>query len=428
MLIEFSVGNFRSFKSNVTLSMVAAKISAKDKHVDENNTYLADNDLILLTSAAVYGANASGKSNLITAIAFMKNFVLNSSRETQASESINVENFRLSTETSDKPSFFQVVFLMGEKKYRYGFEVDRGKVVTEWLFIAGSRKEIRLFSRDEEGISLARKFKEGKGLQDKTRPNALYISVVSQFNGLISKNVLDWFRNLRIVSGLDDVGYRGFTLDRFEEESFRQDIIRLVKSLDLGIDDITSKKMEQSEVNLPADFPKELKVLIFKNPSNWFLIQTQHKKYDANGKSVDIEVFDLESNESHGTQKLFFLAGPLLDTLVNGRVLFIDELEARLHPNLTCEIIKLFNSKETNKNHSQLIFTTHDTNLLSNKMFRRDQIYFTEKDRRGSTHLYSLSELKVRNDAFYENDYIEGKYGAIPFIGDLRRISLEEEK
>ena len=197
MLIEFRVGNFRSFNDSVTLSMVAAKINAREKRVDENNILPIDNELTLLNSTAIYGANASGKSNLVAAIAFMRNFILNSSRESQASETIKVENFKLSTDTSSRPSFFQTLFLVDGVKYRYGFEVDHEKVITEWLFSSGTRKEIRLFIRDNEGIHITRPFKEGQGLQTKTRPNALYLSVVSQFNGPISKSIQDWFNNLR---------------------------------------------------------------------------------------------------------------------------------------------------------------------------------------------------------------------------------------
>lgn len=427
MLIEFSVGNFRSFNDPVTLSMVAAKINARDKRVDENNILTIDNELTLLNSAAIYGANASGKSNLVAAIAFMRNFILNSSRESQASETIKVEKFKLSTDTSNHPSFFQTVFLVEGVKYRYGFEVNHEKVLTEWLFSSGTRKEIRLFIRDADGIHITRPFKEGQGLQTKTRPNALFLSVVSQFNGPISKSIQDWFNNLRIVSGLNDAGYQGFTLGRFQLDDFRDAIIHLVKSLDVGIDNISSKVIDKSQVTLPPDIPRELQDYFLKSPENLISIETSHKIYDPEGKAVATEIFDLAHHESEGTQKLFFLAGPLLDALANGRVLFIDEMEARLHPLITCEIIRLF-TNEFNSKHAQLIFTTHDTNLLSNKRFRRDQIWFTEKDRVGATHLYALSELKVRNDASFEEDYIEGKYGAIPFIGDLRRLFLTEEK
>lgn len=431
MLIEFSVGNFRSFKSPVTLSMVAAKINAKDKQIDVNNTIPVDEDLTLLSSAVIYGANASGKSNLISAINFMRRFVMNSSRESQTSEKIHTDLFRLCKGCETKPSFFQIVFILEGKKYRYGFEVNKEKVVSEWLFITLTRKETKIFVRDEEGIHISRNFKEGKGLELKTRSNALFLSVVAQFNGQISMQVLSWFGEIGIIFGLNDRGYKGFTLKCFEDDHLRNQIINLVKRLDLGILDINSEKMKDDEAKifLPPDLPDDVRENVLKEfEADRVKIKTLHNKFDEEGKLISAETFNLATNESEGTQKLFFLTGPLLVTMAKGRVLFIDELEARLHPLITASIIALFNSKETNPHNAQIIFTTHDTNLLSNKIFRRDQIWFTEKDHQGATHLYSLVEIKVRNDASFENDYIEGKYGAIPFIGDLQRINVELEQ
>ena len=428
MLIEFTTGNFRCFKEPVTLSMVAARLNARDPEVDKNTTFKIDSDLKLLVSSAVYGANASGKSNLISAIAFMRNFVLNSSRESQVEQPIPVEHFRLNTETKDRPSLFQIVFLADGEKFRYGFEVTSAKVATEWLFTTGKRKEVRLFTRDGNGIHVGRPYKEGRRLEKITRRNALFLSVVAQFNGPVASRLLDWFNKVGIVSGLDDTGYQGFTLKRFQSETHRQQIINLVRSLDVGIDDIASEVIERSKVSFPTGMPRKLQEFLLEESQEFFAIKTTHKQFNPEGKVVAREIFDLGNQESHGTQKLFFLAGPIMHTLSEGRVLFVDELEARLHPLITCELIRLFQSGETNPLHAQLVFTTHDTNLLSNKRFRRDQIWFTEKDRQGAAYLYSLSELKVRNDAPFESDYIQGKYGAIPFLGDVRRVVFEGEK
>jgi uncharacterized protein len=144
-----------------------------------------------------------------------------------------------------------------------------------------------------------------------------------------------------------------------------------------------------------------------------------HQKFDSDGNYISFERFNLEAQESEGTQKIFALSGTLVDTLNNGKVLIFDELDARLHPLISLAIVQLFNSNKTNPNNAQLIFMTHDTNLLSNKLFRRDQVWFTEKNRYGATDLYSLAEYKVRNDASFESDYIKGRYGAIPYVGNL---------
>lgn len=426
MLIEFTVGNFRSFKDPVTLSMVAGKIKSRNPEVDINNTFTPQENLTLLTSAPVYGANASGKSNLIRAFAFMKEFILSSSKESQAGDPIPVDPFRLSAITETKPSFFEVVFLLNGIQYRYGFEASKEHVATEWLFSVPSTKEANLFVRDEDGIKVTQKFKEGKGLEEKTRSNALFLSVASQFNGSISQEIISWFKRIGIVSGLDDTAYRNFTVSRFADGKLRAEITDLVRELDLGINDIYHENVDKSKIVMPGDMPEEIKNLIMKNMDGGITaIRTIHKKWDSEKKS-DTATFDM-GDESEGTQKIFFLAGPVLDTLSNGKILLVDEMEARLHPLMTRAIVGLFNSLKTNPNHAQIIFTTHDTNLLSNKVFRRDQIWFIEKDRQGCSHLYSLSDLKVRNDASFESDYIEGRYGSIPYIGDIRHVLVGEE-
>ena len=231
MLIGFSVGNYKSFKETVTLSMVASSITEEDRELNENNVFPINDKLSLLKSAAIYGANASGKSNLIAAINFMKWFVLNSSKETQVSEAIDIEAFRLSTETEKEPSFFEIVFLLEGKTFRYGFEVNAQEVVSEWLFQADDSEEKMLFERDFDNYIL-NDFPEGQGISDKTRNNALFISVVAQFNGKVSGKILLWFsKTLQLISGLQDRQYRQETLESFENDRHRHDIIEFIKNL-----------------------------------------------------------------------------------------------------------------------------------------------------------------------------------------------------
>ncbi|WP_332996852.1 AAA family ATPase [Scytonema sp. PRP1] len=423
MLIEFSVGNYRSFKEQVTFSMVAANLVAKDKKLDENNVFEVDDDLKLLKSAAIYGANASGKSNLTKALGFMRWFMINSSKETQSTEKIGVEPFKLSTETEAKPSFFEIVFLMNGKRYRYGFEATRDKVVSEWLFYVPKSRETKLFERKLDNISVSKTYK-ADGIQQKTRHNALFLSVSAQFNVKLAEKILDWLTNrVKLVSGLDDRGYRKYTVNCLMNNKNKNEIIQLLKKLDLGFADV---KVEESEVtvdSLPNDLPDEIKNFILKNGGTKATsIQTMHQKFDEKGNYVSIALFNLDEQESEGTQKVFALAGPLVNTLKDGKVLIIDEFDARIHPLISRAIVELFNSNETNPSNAQLIFMTHDTNLLSNKLFRRDQIWFVEKNRYGATDLYSLGEYKIRNDASFESDYIKGRYGAIPYIGNLNHL------
>jgi uncharacterized protein len=413
MLIEFSVGNYRSFKEVVTFSMVAANLVAKDKRIDAQNIIPLSDSFALLKSAAVYGANASGKSNLAKAMQFMLQFMVNSSRETQATDEIPYEPFRLSTETENQPSFFELVFWMAGQRYRYGFAIDQHQIVSEWLFYVPKARETKLFERNREVINSLKAF-GADGIAPRTRRNALFLSVAAQFNVNMADDILTWLtQKIRIISGLQDDSHAAYTMNCILEHKNRDEILQLIKRLDLGISDLEVKP----QLPLPEEMPENLKRLIIRGSfSKASAITTFHRKFDADGKLQATERFDLHQHESEGTQKVFALAGLLVDTLKNGKVLIIDELDARLHPLMTLEIVKLFNSTETNPQQAQLVFMTHDTNLLDNQLFRRDQIWFTEKDRYGATHLYSLAEYKVRNDAAFENDYIKGRYGAIPYI------------
>jgi uncharacterized protein len=421
MLIEFSVGNYKSFRDVETFSMVATKIKAKDSEVDENNTFKIDDDLSLLKSAAIYGANASGKSNFATALRFMRKFVIESSRETQSVDSIPVEEFRLNSNNNGKPAFFEIVFLLDEKQYRYGFEVNSQEVISEWLFYVPTVKEFKLFERRNGKIISSQKFKAGKGLAKITRNNALFLSVTAQFNSSVSKRILQWFSQFNIISGLND-STRDFTALCIQKDLYKDDILKFIKRLDLGINDIEIEETKLTKDSFP-NMPEDLRKAILEHTvTDRFGVKTFHKKYNEEGKQIGLEVFDIDKHESEGTKKLFSLAGPLIDTLKRGKILFIDEFDARLNTLITREIVKLFNSNEANSKNAQIIFTTHYTNLLTNKLFRRDQIWFVEKDKTEATHLHSLAEYKVRNDASFENDYIQGRYGAIPFIGDLKQL------
>ncbi len=411
MLIEFSVENFRSFKEMVTLSMETAKITSQDERVDKNNVFTpsAPPSVPLLKSAIIYGANASGKSNLAHAFRFMKQFVHSSVKDRQAMDPIDVDVFLLSDETINEPAYFEIVFITEGIQYRYGFEVTQERVVSEWLFHVPNKRESKLFERNEDDFELSGVFREGKGLENKTRPNALFLTVVAQFNGPIATKILAWFQNMNIISGLQDWGYLGNTIRYLEEEksNHRRKIITLIQKLDLGIDDV--------QVQMEASSIDEEKIDL----------ATFHKRYDNEGKPASRVKFDLEEHESEGTKKIIALSGPLIDTLLNGQILLIDEFEASLHPLISREIVKLFHSSEKNPHNAQLIVMSHDTNLLQRDLFRRDQIWFIEKSIRGISRLYPLVRYKVRNDAVFEKDYILGRYGAIPFIGNLNEVFEE---
>jgi hypothetical protein len=380
--------------------------------------------LKLLTSAAVYGANASGKSNLIEALNFVCSFISVSARGTRATGGIRVEPFRLSAETVGRPSYFEIVFTAQDHQYRYGFEVSRERVHREWLYHVPTVREARLFERDGDQITLSGAFKEGRGLEEKTRPNALFLSVVAQFNGAIARTITNWFLDMDIFSGLDDSWLRDTTLGLWDDPEGFSQVTRFIKDLDLSVEDLKLEQDQHMIERYRSQFPEKFAPGVDWKMPGAYRIKTEHRKFDAAGNPIGTEVFDLDEHESEGTRKLFALSGTLLGALALGSVVVADEFDARLHPLVTRRLIELFNSREHNPQHAQLIFTTQDTNLLDNRLFRRDQIWFTEKDRFGATHLYSLAEFKgVRNDASFEKDYVRGRYGAIPFLGDLGRLA-----
>lgn len=401
MLIEFTVGNFKSFRDKTTFSMIAANLTSNDPAVDLNNVISVKKDLRLLKSAAVYGANASGKSNLGLALAFMRRFVLDSAREASTPDVLGLESFLLDIRAIGKPSFFEVVFLINGIQYRYGFEVDQSHVLSEWLFHVPRTKEVALFTREEQVIVSKTGFKEGKGLEARTRPEALYLSVGALFNGITSRQVQQWLASFTITTGLQDGESRAETFQCLRDPKQRRQIIELIQELDFGIDDIVTD--DQS-------------------------IHAIHYLQSQPGGGVGVVSLDIETHGSQGTRKLIAMAGPLLSILAHGQVMFVDELDARLHPLMTRRIVELFHSPLTNPKGAQLVFATHDTNLLDKSLFRRDQIWFAEKDQQGATHLASLAEYRVRNDAAFEKNYLEGRYGAIPFLGDLTRLPWAQEQ
>jgi len=379
--------------------MEATKIKEFPNNVVDTGKYK------LLRSAVIYGANSSGKSNLIKALHFMLETIKNSSKLNSTDE-LKVTPFVLNKDTAQKPSYFELLFVIKDVRYRYGFELDTKKIYSEWLYVLPqenkSNKDLMLFARENQNVIISDGFKEGKGLAEKTRENGLFLSVCDQFNGEISKNIIKDLNLISLLSGIDHAKNSIMTsifMERFE--TVTKDFF---KSMQLGFTDI---------IRAPKEIEKAL---------------TTHNVYNKKGEVVGDYQFKIGESESAGTNKLFDLAGYILFGLIIGEPVVIDELDAKLHPILTRKIIELFHSPETNKLNAQLIFATHDTNLLGCNCFRRDQIWFTEKDATESTDLYSLVEFKepdgtkVRNDRSFEKDYISGRYGAIPFIGDFSNL------
>jgi len=424
MLLQFTVGNFKSFKDKATLSLEA---TTDDWREDDNIAHIASPGLRLVKTAAIYGPNAGGKSNFIQAMVQFRGLILSSSKDTQKGEPISVTPFRLHSATEKAPTFFEVVFLRDGKRYRYGFEATKEAIVSEWLYKqADSIRPTCLFTRENNKIVPGDTFKEGKGLEDRTRSNALFLSVVAQFNGSIAGEVMNWIGQFRGITGLHDAGYRSFTTELLNDKEYGAPIRELVRQADVGIEDLIREDIDKDQFleEFSKDnrsFPQAIRDLIMQKTSGISIVRTVHQRFDSDNRAVGKVEFDLETEESAGTQQLFALAGPFLHTLREGSVLVVDELDARLHPLLTRQLVGLFNSSANRKN-AQLVFATHDQGLLDQRRIRRDQIWFVEKDAMGASTLFCLDEIKgVRKDANFEKEYLLGQFGGVPHIGDLQK-------
>ncbi len=433
MLFEFSIGNFRSIAERKTLSMEPASISDFPENVIQRDQH------VVLSTAVLYGANASGKSNLLRGLGVMKSIILESFNRQSVSE-IPYEPFLLSPQTVQEPTLYEVVFLQEGIKYRYGFEADNHLIHAEWLFAAeGKKAEKALFLRIKDEIEVKRHFPEGKDLEEKTRGNALFLSVVDQFNGRIAKSIMRWFIRFNVISGLVHDNYQSITFQMLEDTQSYKLLNDFFRDADLGFDGIRIDKMVVNANEFPVDQQDEkMKQLITEMDGKTVVsLRTEHKVLDENQRLIRKVEFDAKAQESSGTNKLIDLSGPIFYTLKIGGVLVIDELDAKLHPLLTLSIVKLFQNKEINTQGAQLIFAVHDTNILSICNLRRDQIYFVEKNQVGASDLYSLvaykelGDKKVRKDRSFEKDYLNGRYGAIPYFGDFGKLSeqwLEKQR
>lgn len=398
-LVEFSVANNRSINELCTLSMIASGIS--DEPID-NIIKLGNNKI--LKSAVIYGANSSGKSNIVKSLSKMRRVVL-SSVKLNDNEELAYDPFLLSNE-GDKPSRFEVIFILNKEKYRYGFEIDLTKVNSEWLYrtTLSGKNEVELFYRELNIIEYNEKlFTEGNGKAEMINSNRLLISLCSQLGGEVSKKIISWFQQkVNVISGISADGYANYSklmlnykLDGYNEAK------DFFKKLQLGFNEI--KCVESDE---------DKKIELY----------SLHNIYDNEGSVVNQIPLEINNIESEGTKKIIELSGPIFDTLNEGKLLVIDELDAKLHPLISHHIINLFNNPLSNPLGAQLILTTHDTHLLSSKLFRRDQIWFTEKDNKEQTDLYNMMDIalpdgsKPRNDANYEKNYIAGRYGGVPYI------------
>ncbi|MFQ2604483.1 AAA family ATPase [Aeromonas caviae] len=420
MLIEFSVKNFRSFKELQTLSMTKAKGSEHEL----SNSFQADvlQNLALLNSSVIYGANSAGKSNLLKAIMAMKSTVLHSASSYQEGDNIPITSFLFDETTVDEPSEFEAIFISDGTKYQYGFSATKDKVMAEWLFAHPKGRPQRWFSRvwDSNNSAYDYKFSEHflgqkSTWQNSTRENALFLSTATQLNSTQLKPVFKWFKDTLRLSHVGGWG-SAFTTSLCENAETKNEILSFMKAADINIHDINLTKEKFNLNLLPNDIPKEMKDSIEKELRGKDILDIKMVHKTVKGNLVELKLDD----ESDGTQRLFSFAGPWIDALKNGYVLVIDELHEHLHPKMVKFLIGMFHRAESNPHNAQIIFTTHDTSVLNQDIFRRDQVWFCEKNNEQATSLYPLTEFSPRKDREnIEAGYLSGKYGAVPFISDF---------
>lgn len=438
MLLEFSIGNYRSIREPVTLSMLGTHLRSPSEDLDARTLATLEDGRKVLRSAVIYGPNASGKSNIVLALSALRWLVLNSAREVGRDTSLPVEPFLLDATSTTLPTRFEVVFVAQSVQYRYGVDLHAEKIREEWLYsrALSTSRETRLFRRVGDRIELGRSFPEGRRLESKTRENALFISVCEAFNGEIAQRVVSWFQRLGVLTAAHHHPLHGEWMDRYTADilagragpGLRPDVLGILRGADLGIEEVSVQYRPLQET-LPAALPEAVRELILgSNAKEMPVVSTLRARRGAAGEVRDQVSFSLSRQESDGTQKLFRLAGAIADTLRAGDPLVVDELDARLHPLLTAAIVDQFHSPEPAARRAQLVFATHDVSLLSPERFRRDQVWFMDKDPAGASRLFSLAEFQgVRQDEAFQRSYLSGRYGALPWLGGFARRGAVEQ-
>ena len=410
MLIRFSFENFKSFKNENCLDMEATSLK---EH--EYNVAKLDNGEYLKVSA-IYGANASGKTNVLQAFDYMKKRILVSD-DSKKNSPIDEENIYSFMINNDPIALEVEILAKNNKIYKYGFEVLKDTIISEWLFEKRVNKFYAIFERENNNVSMKpNKISDLVNIDERT----LFLNIYSKIdrNNEDFSNVYDWFVNSMYLD-LGNPNFERFINNRvslkiLSDENYKKELLKFIKTFDSGIEGIRTT-------------PDSIEAV--KNNNGIIDIEVLHRGENGELKALP---FYLESN---GTRKMFHLFDFFMDALKNGMVLFVDELDAKLHPLLTRYIINLFHNSQTNIGNGQLIYSTHDTVNLNKETFRRDEIWFAEKDKDGISEIYALSDYileddknagkKVRNDATYNKDYLTGRYGAIPVLEEFDIIHEE---
>ncbi len=394
MLIQFSVENYLSIKNPVVLSMLASRDKEHPEHL------ITDGNKNCLKAAVIYGANASGKSNVMNAFWFMVNYVLTSHNQ-QLHKTIDRSPFKFDREMPARPSSFEIIFTIGGIRYAYGFSVTDTAVTEEYLYYYPNGRQALIFERkNTKDFRFTIDIDEQNMLKERTSANKLYLSVASNWSYAKVIPVLEWFASCQILTKNSVADAYGLEAEQLKEDGYRNVIASMLRVADFGI---------QSLQMCDSDYILSQRGGIFTN------IEAVHTVQDTSGNLLSYALNMTE--ESDGTNSYFKLIGIVKKALDQGTLFVADEMDAHLHPLLTRHLVSLFDSMEFNLHGAQLIFTSHSTSLLDLDLLRRDQIWFTEKDEQtAATDLFSLYDFSVRKDTKIEKGYLIGRFGAIPFI------------
>lgn len=418
MLIEFSVKNFRSIKERQTLSMVANS----SRELQSTNTMAAPNGKQrLVRSAVVYGPNAAGKSNLLNALQAMEEIVLKSAQQ-QRGDDLPVIPYFFDSSTQKQPTEFEVMFINEGVRYQYGFTATKQRIIEEWLYAYPKGRAQSWIEREYDGASEQYLWGNSEKLvgpkhiwQESTRDNALFLSTAIQLNNQQLLPVFDWFGAV-IRFLLNERIDPGFTVQYYEGLDGEREIVDLLQKADFTIQKIEIQREKVGEEDIPAGLSAPARAELMEKLKNVDRIDAQAIHIGSDGQAYHLDM----GEESDGTLKFFSLAGPWLDILENGWIIVVDELNSSLHPALVEYLVRMFHNPQLNKKNAQLIFTTHETAILRQEVFRRDQIWFVDKDKHNATTLYPLSDFSPRKGVEnLEKWYLQGRYGALPYLREF---------
>lgn len=408
MIIDISIGNYRSFGQLQSLNFRATGLSSEDKCVDEINT-IPNQMSKILKILGIYGPNASGKSNLIKGLTFLKEMVM-FSQESEDFLNFTFNPFRFAELPPDQYGYFQIILLLNNRKYRYGFTLNINRNIdSEWLFGPAEKNETKYFTRNRDEISIAKDhFKNAIKLpyKENLRKDTLFLSFASSFDVEVARTIRDFIANRIFIEGFipfNQVATIG---------SERQMTDQLIKS---GKKDIVLKWL--AEAGMPFK-DVALRDVELGNIRYGHRVILTKPVLDAEANILNYALVDLERDESDGTRKYYNFIGGLYEVFEKGGIFVSDEIDSNFHPSLLIQVIRLFQDSAVNKTNAQLLFTSHDTNLMNPELMRRDQFYFTEKNRLEQTTLYSLADLRgIRNNSDFARQYLAGYYGALPQLG-----------